>query len=35
LLGLAGLGNSLLAGELIGELAKSGGVARAREAVLG
>ena len=35
LLGLAGLRNSLLARELVGELAEAGGVALAREAVLG
>src|SRR6266852_5067908 len=34
LLGLASFGNSLLARELVGELAESGGVARARQAVL-
>src|SRR5882762_9068633 len=34
LLGLAGLRNSLLAREFVGQLAESGGVARAREAVL-
>src|SRR6266852_311186 len=33
LLGLAGFGNSLLARELVGELAESGGVARARQAI--